>query len=139
MEGITSFTTAPLKISSYLGFATALGALVAGLYFMTKAMIFGDPVAGFPTLITVMLFLGGVQLAVLGVIGEYLGRIFNETKSRPLYFATMHLPSSIVEATAKPAPKAEPVQRATATRPVSAVKATGTGHRVVVSVGSHSM
>lgn len=93
IEGITSFTIAPLKFSSYLGFAVAGLALVAGFYYFLKALVYGDPVAGFPTLITVMLFLGGVQLAVLGVMGEYLGRIFNETKTRPLYFANVILPS----------------------------------------------
>ena len=71
----------------------AVLALVAGFYYFLKALVYGDPVAGFPTLITVMLFLGGVQLAVLGVMGEYLGRIFNETKTRPLYFANVILPS----------------------------------------------
>ena len=85
LEGITSFTTAPLKISTYIGFFTAGFAVLAGLFYMVKALMFGDPVAGFPTLITVMLFLGGTQLFVLGVMGEYLGRIFNETKDRPLY------------------------------------------------------
>ncbi|MCI5043642.1 MAG: glycosyltransferase family 2 protein [Aquisalinus sp.] len=99
IEGLTSFTIAPLKFSSYLGFATAALAIIAGIYYMAKAFLFGDPVAGFPTLITVMLFLGGVQLAVLGVMGEYLGRIFNETKARPLYFANMVLTSDIQVAT----------------------------------------
>ncbi len=95
IEGITSFTIAPLKFSSYLGFATATFAILAGIFYMAKALIYGDPVAGFPTLITVMLFLGGVQLAVLGVMGEYLGRIFNETKARPLYFANLVIQSEI--------------------------------------------
>lgn len=94
IEGITSSTIAPLRISTYLGFATALVAFLFGAFFIAKTLFLGDPVAGFPTLITVMLFLGGVQLMVLGVIGEYLGRVFNETKARPLYFATDVLPSS---------------------------------------------
>ncbi len=93
IEGITSSTIAPLRISTYLGFATALFAFLAGAFFIAKTLFYGDPVAGFPTLIVVVLFLGGVQLMVLGVIGEYLGRVFNETKSRPLYFATSVLAS----------------------------------------------
>lgn len=94
IEGITSSTIAPLRISTYLGFITALFAFLAGAFFIAKTLLYGDPVAGFPTLVVVVLFLGGVQLMVLGVIGEYLGRIFNETKSRPLYFATSVLPSA---------------------------------------------
>jgi len=88
IEGITSSTLAPLKLSTYLGFATACVAFLAGAFYIAKTMFFGDPVPGFPTLVVVILFLGGVQLMVLGVIGEYLGRVFNETKERPLYFAT---------------------------------------------------
>lgn len=86
IEGITSSTLAPLKISTYLGFLTAGFAFIAGAFFVLKTLVFGEQVQGFPTLVTVVLFLGGVQLAVLGVIGEYLGRVFNETKDRPLYF-----------------------------------------------------
>lgn len=93
IEGITSSTLAPLKISTYLGFATALFAFLAGAFFIFKTLFFGDPVPGFPTLVVVVLFLGGIQLMVLGVIGEYLGRVFNETKGRPLYFATEIYPS----------------------------------------------
>lgn len=93
IEGLTSSTTAPLRLSTYLGFAASAFAFLAGLFFLAKALIFGDPVQGFPTLIVVILFLGGVQLSVLGVMGEYLGRIFNETKMRPLYFANEVLPS----------------------------------------------
>ncbi len=85
IDGITSSTLAPLKISTYIGFLTAAFAFVAGVFYAAKTIFFGDSVAGFPTLIVVMLFLGGVQLCVLGVIGEYLGRMFNETKNRPLY------------------------------------------------------
>lgn len=86
LEGITSSTLAPLKISTYVGFLVATGAFAMGLAFAAKKLFFGDPVPGFSTLVVVMLFLGGVQLTVLGVIGEYLGRVFNETKNRPLYF-----------------------------------------------------
>jgi glycosyltransferase involved in cell wall biosynthesis len=94
IEGLTSSTIAPLKFSTYLGFATASAAFLLGLFFLVKKLVFGDPVAGFSSLIVVMLFLGGVQLAVLGVMGEYLGRIFNETKRRPLYFVNSIAPSA---------------------------------------------
>ncbi len=93
IEGITSSTLAPLKISTYFGFATAFAAFLAGLFYILKTLFFGDPVPGFPTLVVIVLFLGGIQLMVLGVIGEYLGRVFNETKQRPLYFATEIYPS----------------------------------------------
>ncbi|NWG92854.1 MAG: glycosyltransferase family 2 protein [Parvularculaceae bacterium] len=95
IEGITSSTLAPLKVSTYFGFATALTAFLAGAFFILKTLFFGDPVPGFPTLVVIVLFLGGIQLMVLGVIGEYLGRVFNETKQRPLYFATEVYPSDI--------------------------------------------
>jgi glycosyltransferase involved in cell wall biosynthesis len=93
IEGLTSSTLAPLKISTYVGFATASAAFLFGLFFIVKKLAFGDPVPGFSTLIVVLLFLGGVQLTVLGVMGEYLGRIFNETKNRPLYFANSVAPA----------------------------------------------
>ena len=86
IEGITSHTTMPLRISSVVGLIVSLGAFIYALYVFIKALVCGDPVQGFPTIIIVMLFLGGVQLLSLGVIGEYLGRIFNETKKRPPYF-----------------------------------------------------
>ena len=85
LEGITSFSSAPLKIASYVGLATAVYALGAGLYVFGKALLFGDPVAGYPSLMVTVLFLGGVQLIALGIIGEYLARMFVEVKARPLY------------------------------------------------------
>ena len=85
MEGITSYTTAPLKISTVIGFIVSLFSFILLLYFLVKALIWGDQVQGFPTLITVILFLGGMQLLSIGIIGEYLGRVFNETKNRPVY------------------------------------------------------
>lgn len=85
LEGITSFSSAPLKLASYVGLAAALYALVAGVYVFGKALLFGDPVAGYPSLMVTVLFLGGVQLIALGIIGEYLARMFVEVKGRPLY------------------------------------------------------
>ena len=86
IEGVTSHTLAPLKASTYLGLLVAGLSFVSGLVYVMKALVFGDPAPGFPTVIVTVSFLGGVQLIVLGVIGEYLGRVFNETKNRPLYF-----------------------------------------------------
>ena len=86
IDGITSFSTAPLRISTVIGLIVSLSALAYMLYVFVKTLVMGgDPVQGFPTLIIVMLFLGGVQLLSLGIIGEYLARIFNETKNRPVY------------------------------------------------------
>jgi glycosyltransferase involved in cell wall biosynthesis len=85
IDGITSFTTAPLRLATILGLITAISAVCYLMYSFIKAVLYGDPVAGYPTLICVMLFLGAVQLICLGIIGEYLGRIFNEVKDRPNY------------------------------------------------------
>jgi hypothetical protein len=87
VEGITSYTVAPLRISTILGCLISLVAFIYMFYILFKTLIWGDPVQGFPTLMVVILFLGGIQLLSLGVIGEYLGRIFNETKNRPIYVA----------------------------------------------------
>ena len=85
IEGITSFTTMPLRIASATGFLVSLCAIIYMVYKLVSTIIWGDPVQGFPTLITIILFLGGIQLLAIGVIGEYLGKIFNETKNRPVY------------------------------------------------------
>ena len=87
MDGITSFTTAPLRIATVLGLIVSLVAFSFMVYVLVTTIIWGDPVQGYPTLMTVILFLGGVQLLSLGIIGEYLGRIFHETKGRPVYIA----------------------------------------------------
>ncbi|TAL89430.1 MAG: glycosyltransferase [Rhodanobacter sp.] len=86
IEGITSFSTAPLRLATWVGLASAAASFVYGLWVLLRTLIYGDPVAGYPTLILVILFLGGVQLLALGVIGEYLGRNYAESKQRPLYF-----------------------------------------------------
>ncbi|MEH7356559.1 glycosyltransferase family 2 protein [Neobacillus drentensis] len=86
IEGITSFTTTPLRISALFGCLISFCAFIYMIWIITKTMLFGDPVAGYPSLMTVILFLGGIQLISLGILGEYIGRIFNETKNRPLYF-----------------------------------------------------
>ena len=85
IEGITSFTTSPLRMSTMIGVIVSLIAFVYMCVIIAKTLIWGEDVQGFPTLMVVILFLGGVQLLSLGIIGEYLGRIFHETKNRPVY------------------------------------------------------
>lgn len=93
LEGLTSFSTAPLRVATYLGVATALLAFVYAVYIVVKALLWGDPVAGWPTMMVVILFLGGVQLVALGLIGEYLGRLYEEAKQRPLYLVDVWQPA----------------------------------------------
>ena len=85
IDGITSFTNAPLRISTFVGFVVSMFAFLYMIYVFFKALIYGDPVQGYPTLVILILFLGGIQLLSLGIIGEYIGRIYNETKNRPDY------------------------------------------------------
>lgn len=85
IEGITSFTTAPLRVASVLGFIVSFFSFCYLLFVFVKTIIWGDPIQGFPALMCVILMLGGIQLIALGIIGEYIGRIFNETKKRPVY------------------------------------------------------
>ncbi len=87
VDGVMSFTVAPLKWSAFLGLIVSLTAFIFMCYTLVNTWIFGDPVQGYPTLMTVILFLGGVQLMSLGIIGEYLGKIFKESKNRPVYVA----------------------------------------------------
>jgi len=86
LTGITSFTTAPLRFASVLGFIISILAFIYLIYIIIKTIFVGEPVQGFPTLMVTILFLGGIQLISLGIIGEYLSHIFNETKKRPGYF-----------------------------------------------------
>ena len=85
VEGIISFSTVPLKIASILGLAVSGLALLYMMYIFITVLIYGDPVAGYPTIMVTLLLLGGIQLLSLGIIGEYLGKIFGESKDRPLY------------------------------------------------------
>lgn len=85
IDGITSFTTAPLRMSAVMGFIVSLVAFIYMCFVMFKTIFVGEEVQGYPTLVILILFLGGVQLISLGIIGEYLGKIFNETKNRPVY------------------------------------------------------
>lgn len=88
IEGICSFTTAPLRFATIIGAITAFGAFCFLLFYIGKTLIFGDPVQGFTSLISVILFLGGIQLICIGILGEYIGRVFHETKKRPTYLAS---------------------------------------------------
>lgn len=85
LEGIVSFSTVPLKISSYLGLVTATISLLYAGFLVIRTMLFGDPVHGYPSLMTAVLFFGGVQLIFIGVIGEYIARVHDEVKGRPIY------------------------------------------------------
>ena len=84
-DGITSFSNVPLRVSSVLGFLISISALTYALYFLVWTLAFGADLPGFPSLIISIMLLSGVQLLSLGVIGEYLGRVYEEVKGRPLY------------------------------------------------------
>jgi len=85
LDGITSFTTAPLRLAAIVGSIIALGSFCFLIFYISKTLIYGDPVQGFTTLVSIILFLGGVQLLSIGILGEYIGRIYIETKGRPNY------------------------------------------------------
>jgi polyisoprenyl-phosphate glycosyltransferase len=95
IEGLTSFSTAPLKIFTYLGFIIAIIAFIYTFIIVFKTIVYGEPVRGYPSLVSIVLFIGGIQLISLGIIGEYLGRVFNETKNRPLYLVDEFVSSEI--------------------------------------------
>lgn len=94
VEGITAFSVAPLKVATKLGLASALLSFACGVYFFLRALFYGDPVPGFPTLIVVVLMLGGLQLLAIGVLGEYIGRLSLESKRRPLFLIETYEPAS---------------------------------------------
>lgn len=100
LEGITSFSVAPLRLASYLGCAVSFFAFAYGMFIVIKALLFGDPVTGFPTLMATLTFLGGAQLLAIGILGEYLGRVFIETKQRPLYLVDSFKPAHRANAAA---------------------------------------
>src|SRR5581483_5914196 len=98
IEGITSFTVLPLKVASYVGLMISFGAMVFIVQLVVRTLLFGNPVAGYPSLLAVVWFLGGAQLLTLGIMGEYLGRVFNEAKHRPLYLVERFLPAASQQA-----------------------------------------
>lgn len=85
IDGIVNFSDAPLNIASFVGAFSCLFAVIAMLFIIVRALIFGDPTSGWPSLVTIILFIGGVQLLCIGIIGKYIGKIFMETKKRPVY------------------------------------------------------
>ena len=95
LEGITSFSTAPLRLATYVGLLVALVALGYGTVLIANTIIYGVQVPGYPSLMSVVLFMGGLQMTTLGILGEYVGRVFNETKRRPLYLIERALPSRL--------------------------------------------
>jgi glycosyltransferase involved in cell wall biosynthesis len=90
VDGIVSFTTAPLRLAVFFGLFVSLLAFVYIIILVLKTLFYGTDLAGYPSMMAVILFLGGVQLLSLGIIGEYVGRIFNETKQRPLYLVDQY-------------------------------------------------
>ena len=85
LDGILSFSDAPLRVASYLGIGVSVLSFLYALDLLVQTLLFGNPVKGYPSLMVAILFLGGVQLLALGVIGEYLGRVYDEGKARPVY------------------------------------------------------
>ncbi|EJT6665557.1 glycosyltransferase [Clostridium perfringens] len=97
IEGITSFTIAPLRIATFVGGLFAVGSFGYMIFIAIRTLVYGIDVPGYASLICVMLLLGGIQLISLGVIGEYLGRVFIEVKDRPLYFIDEYSGNSDVD------------------------------------------
>jgi glycosyltransferase involved in cell wall biosynthesis len=90
IEGLTSFSVAPLRIASMLGLLIAAVALVFGVWILLETIFFGKDVPGYPSLVVGLMVLGGVQLVMIGVVGEYIGKILSELKARPVYFVAEH-------------------------------------------------
>jgi glycosyltransferase involved in cell wall biosynthesis len=90
IEGLTSFTVAPLRLASLLGALLAATALVFGVWILLQTIIFGQDVPGYPSLVVSIMVIGGVQLLMIGILGEYVGKMLNEIKARPVYFVAEH-------------------------------------------------
>ncbi|WP_377194755.1 glycosyltransferase family 2 protein [Ruegeria meonggei] len=91
LDGITGFSTVPLRIAGYIGMLTAIGAIFYGIFLIVRTLIYGIDVPGYASLMVAVLLIGGLQLIVLGVIGEYLGRLYEESRKRPLYIVESSL------------------------------------------------
>lgn len=85
VDGIVNFSEVPLNIATFLGFLSFLASLIMGAFYFIRTLLWGDPVAGFPSMIIIILLLGGLQLLSLGILGKYMAKIFLETKKRPNY------------------------------------------------------
>lgn len=91
INGITSFSTTPLRVSSILGFCISIIAFLYLIFTIFKTIFIGESVTGYPTLLCCILLIGGIQMIVIGILGEYVGKIFNEVKNRPIYFVNEYL------------------------------------------------
>jgi glycosyltransferase involved in cell wall biosynthesis len=100
IEGLTSFSVAPLRVASLLGVAIAFIALIFGVWILLETLISGKDVPGYPSLAVGMMVLGGVQLVMIGVLGEYIGKLLSEIKARPVYFVAEHQTKTAEPATA---------------------------------------
>ena len=85
LDGIIAFSEAPLSIATFVGFLSFIGSLFAIIFIIIRALIYGDPTAGWPSTISIVLMMGGIQLFCIGILGKYLGKIFLEVKNRPIY------------------------------------------------------
>ena len=90
IEGLTSFSVAPLRVASLLGLLLAAVALFFGVEILIETLLFGKDVPGYPSLVVGMMVIGGVQLLMIGVLGEYIGKLLSEIKARPVYFVAEH-------------------------------------------------
>ena len=97
IDGITSFSSLPLRISTIAGFIVSMMAFIYMMVVLIKKLIWGNPVQGYPSLLVIILFLGGIQLLSLGIIGEYIGRIYSESKNRPDYFVDEYNEEKVIE------------------------------------------
>ena len=102
VDGFVSFSSLPLKVWSYLGVLVSLGAIAYAIYFFIRSLIYGPDIPGFPSLIVSIMFFAGVQLVSLGIIGEYLARIYEEVKARPLFVVAEEIGVSGETAAGKP-------------------------------------
>ncbi|MDN6363582.1 MAG: glycosyltransferase, partial [Tetragenococcus koreensis] len=85
IDGIVNFSDAPLTLAAFTGGLSCIAAIIALIFIVIRALLFGDPTSGWPSLASIVLFMGGLQLLSLGIIGKYIGKIFLETKKRPIY------------------------------------------------------
>src|SRR6185437_11929162 len=101
IEGLTSFTVAPLRLASLLGALLAASAIIYGVWTAITTLLFGQDVPGYPSLFVGVMVIGGVQLLMIGILGEYIGKMLNEIKGRPVYFVAEHTVKSADEARTK--------------------------------------
>ena len=90
IEGLTSFSVAPLRVASLLGVLLAVTALFFGSWIVLETLLYGKDVPGYPSLVVSVMVIGGVQLILIGVLGEYIGKLLSEIKGRPVYFVAEH-------------------------------------------------